>query len=104
MPTHTQLVRGARPDRTLGKGYYMDSRNFELNKEDANKRRSALNTLLADFDVPARRISELTPANLHWLKRNIAINNGSNPMLFVVQDLLSWLVRWENKKSREVSQ
>lgn len=82
----------------------MDSRNFELNKEDANKRRSALNTLLADFDVPARRISELTPANLHWLKRNIAINNGSNPMLFVVQDLLSWLVRWENKKSREVSQ
>ena len=82
----------------------MDNRFFKLNEEDAEKRRSALSTLLVDFDVPSTRISELTPANIRWLKRNIAINNGNNPMLFVVQDLITWLVKWENKNPSGISQ
>ena len=82
----------------------MINRDFELGQVDAEKRRSALRTLLVDFDVPVRRVSEFSVSNLRWLDRNIAINNGSNPMLFVVTDLISWLIRWESRMSREVSQ
>ena len=82
----------------------MINRDFELDSVDADKRRSALNTLLVDFDVPARRVGEFNLSNLRWLDRNLAINNGSNPMLFVVTDLISWLIRWETRKSREAGQ
>ena len=82
----------------------MINRDFVLDSVDADKRRSALNTLLVDFDVPARRVGEFNLSNLRWLDRNLAINNGSNPMLFVVTDLISWLIRWETRKSRGVRQ
>ena len=70
---------------------------MNLTEEDAERRRSALRTLLEGFDVPAMRL-ELTKRNLQWLRRNISINNADNPMLRTAFDLIVWLIRWENRQ------
>ncbi len=69
-----------------------------LTEEDAVRRRSALRTLLAGFDVPAARL-EFSRRNLGWLRRNLAINNADNPMLTTVTELVVWLVRWEERQA-----
>ena len=71
---------------------------FNLTEADAQKRRSALKTLLETFEVPSRRL-DLNVSNLKWLNRNLRINNLDNPMLDTSQSLITWLIRWEQKKS-----
>ena len=68
-----------------------------LTEEDADRRRSALRTLLSGFDVPTARLA-FTPRNLAWLNRNIRINNAGNPMLTTAEDLVVWLMRWEDRQ------
>ena len=68
-----------------------------LTEEDAGRRRSALRTLLSEFDVPVSRL-DFTRRNLQWLNRNVAINNADNPMLETVSSLLTWLLRWETRQ------
>jgi hypothetical protein len=68
-----------------------------LTEEDAVRRRSALRTLLSEFDVPEQRL-DFTRRNLQWLNRNVAINNADNPMLETVGSLLVWLLRWETRQ------
>ena len=67
-----------------------------LTEEDADRRRSALRTLLTGFDIPDMRL-KLTRRNLEWLRRNIGINNADNPMLQTSVDLIVWLIRWETR-------
>ena len=71
---------------------------LNLTEEDAQKRRSALKTLLETFEVPSRRL-DLSVSSLKWLSRNLRINNLENPMLNTTQRLITWLIRWEQKKS-----
>jgi hypothetical protein len=68
-----------------------------LTEEDADRRRSAVRTLLFEFDVPEQRL-DFTRRNLRWLNRNVAINNADNPMLETVGSLLVWLLRWEERQ------
>jgi hypothetical protein len=70
---------------------------FDLTEEDAQKRRSALKTLLETFDVPSRRL-DLDLSNLKWLGRNLKINNSENPMIDTAFRLITWLTRWEQRK------
>ena len=67
-----------------------------LTEEDADRRRSALRTLLTGFDIPTMRLN-LTRRNLEWLRRNIGINNADNPMLDTAVNLIVWLIRWETR-------
>ena len=68
---------------------------FEINEDDAKRRRAALATLLNSMDVPKMR-TEPTPANLRWLQRNLAVNNSKNPMLDSTLQIVKWLLRWHN--------
>ena len=67
-----------------------------LTEEDADRRRSALRTLLTSFDVPGTRL-DFTRRNLEWLRRNIAVRNADNPMLDTAVNLIIWLIRWETR-------
>ena len=69
-----------------------------LTEEDAERRRSALRTLLEGFDVPVMRTDLTSRANLAWLRRNLGINNRDNPMLVTVMELVKWLSRWEARE------
>jgi len=67
-----------------------------LTEEDADRRRSALRTLLADFDVPAMRL-DFTRRNLNWIRRNLAVRNANKPMFSVAMELVIWLLRWDER-------
>ena len=69
-----------------------------LTEEDAERRRSALRTLLEGFNLPSQRVDSLTKRNLEWLRRNISIENAENPMLRTAFDLVVWLIRWETRQ------
>ena len=71
-----------------------------LTEEDADRRRSALRTMLSGFNLPVKRVEELSLRNLNWLRRNIAIENAENPMLRTAFDLVVWLIRWEDRQRR----
>lgn len=67
-----------------------------LTEEDAERRRSALRTLLTGFDIPAMRLN-FTRRNLEWLRRNLYVQNADNPMIETAFDLVVWLIRWETR-------
>jgi hypothetical protein len=68
-----------------------------LTEEDAERRRTALRTLLVQMDVPRTRLN-LTHRNLAWLNRNLAANNKDHPMFDTARNVLVWLLRWESHK------
>ena len=68
---------------------------FEITEDDVKRRRAALATMLDMMDVPEMR-KDLTSANLRWLTRNIAVRNGTHPMVQPARDLIKWLLRWGN--------
>ncbi len=67
-----------------------------LTEEDAERRRSALRTLLTGFNIPAMRLN-FTRRNLEWLRRNLYVQNADNPMAETAFDLIVWLIRWETR-------
>ena len=69
-----------------------------LTEEDAERRRSALRTMLAGFNLPSQRVNEFNKRNLEWLRRNISIENAENPMLRTAFELVVWLIRWEDRQ------
>ena len=57
------------------------------------KKRSALRTLLEPMDIPDMRRDTSKRANIHWLNRNLGINNAENPMLPTARSLVRWLLK-----------
>jgi hypothetical protein len=68
-----------------------------LTEEDADRRKTALRTLLVQMDVPRSRLN-FTIRNLGWLNRNLAANNKDHPMFNTARNILTWLFRWESRK------
>ena len=68
-----------------------------LTEEDAERRRSALRTMLVEFNIPIQRL-EFTRRNLEWLRRNISIENAENPMLRTAFNMIVWLIRWDTRQ------
>ena len=69
-----------------------------LTEEDAERRRSALRTMLEQgFNLPVKRL-EFTRRNLEWLRRNISIENAENPMLRTAFNMIVWLIRWDTRQ------
>ena len=69
-----------------------------LTEDDADRRRSALRTMLGGFSVPASRVENLNRRNLEWLRRNLYVQNADNPMAETAFDLVVWLIRWESRQ------
>ena len=70
-----------------------------MDLEDIERRKSALGTILAQFDVPKMRREELTPRNLSWLNRNMAANNKNHPMFPTARQLLTDILRNTQNKA-----
>ena len=51
------------------------------------KDRAELSSLLKTMDVPPARI-QANPEDIHWLGRNVALNNAGDPNLPRVRQLL----------------
>jgi hypothetical protein len=52
-----------------------------------------LKNLLRKMDLPSHRKSQLTPQNLKWLARNLAIRNGDHKDFEKAIELIKSLVR-----------
>jgi len=61
--------------------------------ETIERKQSALRTLLDMLDVPAMRKDVTRKANLRWLARNLAANNGEHAMLETTLGLVRWLLK-----------
>lgn len=70
-----------------------------MDLEDIERRKSALGTILAQLDVPDMRRENLTPRNLAWLNRNLAINNRNHPMFLTARELLTIILRNTRNKA-----
>lgn len=70
-----------------------------MDLEDIERRKSALGTILAQMDVPEMRRENLTPRNLSWLNRNLAVNNKNHPMFPTARTLLTDILRNTRNKA-----
>ena len=70
-----------------------------MDREDIERRKSALGTLLEQMDVPAMRRENLTPRNLAWLNRNLAANNKNHPMFQTARTILTDILRFSSKNT-----
>ena len=71
-----------------------------MDSETFAQKAGALQTLLQTFDIPDNRM-EITPANIRWLSRNLAVRNGDNPMFETARGLIKWLLRNPPQKNNE---
>jgi len=57
------------------------------------RKRSALRTMLAQMDVPEMRRDTSQRTNIHWLNRNLQIQNSEHPMFSTARGLIRWLLK-----------
>ena len=60
--------------------------------ETAQRKASALRTMLEMMEVPDRRLDTSAPANIRWLNRNLRINNADHPLFETAKELVLWLM------------
>ena len=61
-------------------------------QETKQRKQVALRTFLNMMDVPEMRKDTTKPANIRWLRRNLAINNAAHPMFDTTMGLVTWLL------------
>jgi len=66
---------------------------LEPHSVTVDRKRSALRTLLEPMEVPAMRRDTTVRANIHWLNRNLGINNSDDPMFSTARGLVRWLLK-----------
>ena len=66
---------------------------LEPHSVTVDRKRSALKTVLEDMDVPALRRDTLQRTNIHWLNRNLRIQNADHPMFPTAHSLVRWLLK-----------
>ena len=66
---------------------------LEHHSVTVERKRSALRTILESMEVPAMRRDTTVRANIHWLNRNLRINNSDDPMLPTARGLVRWLLK-----------
>ena len=67
--------------------------DLEPHSITVDRKRSALRTILGQMDVPEMRHDTSKRANIHWLNRNLEINNGDHPMLPTARTLVRFLLK-----------
>ncbi len=68
-----------------------------MDQETIRRKQGALRTILNLMDVPELRKDVTVGANLRWLLRNLAANNGKHPMFDTAHTLLKQLYREARK-------
>ena len=67
--------------------------NVTIEKEDVERRMSALSTILETMDIPAVRKDLTQISNVRWLVRNIRANNNDHPLISTAVELVSFISR-----------
>lgn len=67
--------------------------NIEIEKEDVERKMSALSTLLETMNVPATRRDVTQIRNVRWLNRNLKIQNADNPMIDSTMEAVAFVLR-----------
>ena len=67
--------------------------NVTIEKEDVERRMSALSTILETMDIPAVRKDLTQISNIRWLVRNIRANNNDHPLIGTAVELASFILR-----------
>ena len=66
---------------------------LEPHSVTVDRKRSALRTLLESMEVPDMRRDTSARANIHWLNRNLRIDNSDDPMIATATGLVRWLLK-----------
>lgn len=69
--------------------------NLQIEKEDVERKISALSTLLKTMNVPESRKDLTKFSNVRWLNRNLMIENRENPMIDSAMEIVKFLFRKE---------
>ena len=77
----------------------LDTNMTTLTEDDAQRRASALATILEQMVVPELRRDTSKFANIRWLNRNLAIQNGEHPLFRTASEIIVWLFKWHSKKA-----
>ena len=67
--------------------------NIQIEKEDVERKMSALSTILNTMDVPSMRKDLTDFANIRWLNRNLRIENGDHPLIDSAMEIITFLFR-----------
>ena len=73
--------------------YLTNTRRVKMDAKTRERKQSALKTLLRQMDIPAMRSDVTNAANLRWLSRNLAANNGDRPMFDTAFAMVLQLLR-----------
>ena len=67
--------------------------NIQIEKEDVERKRSALSTILNTMNVPDFRKDATRMSNIRWLSRNLRIQNSEHPMFDTANEMVSFIFR-----------
>ena len=67
--------------------------NIEIEKEDVERKVSALSTLLETMNIPDMRRDVTQISNVRWLNRNLRAQNSDNPMIDSAMEVVSFILR-----------
>lgn len=81
----------------------MNNDLFQIDLEDVIRREAALTTILKQMDVPSLVLDTANIRNLHWLNRNLKINNGQHPLFQTAAGLTTWLLKWHTADQERVN-
>ena len=67
--------------------------NIEIEKEDVERKMSALIAILDTMNVPVMRKDLSNLSNVRWLSRNLKIQNADHPMFDTANEMVNFIFR-----------
>ena len=67
--------------------------NIEFEKEDMERKVSALATIIQNMNVPDLRKDVTRMSNIRWLSRNLRIQNADHPMFDTADEMVNFIFR-----------
>ena len=67
--------------------------NIEFEKEDMERKVSALAAIVQNMNVPDFRKDVTRMSNIRWLSRNLRIQNADHPMFDTANEMVNFIFR-----------
>ena len=67
--------------------------NIEFEKEDMERKVSALASIVQSMNVPDFRKDVTRMSNIRWLSRNLRIQNADHPMFDTANEMVNFIFR-----------
>jgi hypothetical protein len=67
--------------------------NIRIEKEDVERKLTALSTILNTMNVPDLRKDVTCMSNIRWLSRNLRIQNADHPMFDTADEMVNFIFR-----------